>query len=95
VYAVVASLVSTLIAPLGEVADTMSRSATDMPPEVRQVFEWVSANPSLFMAADFMIRLFVGAVVATLGGMLGAAFFRNDVPPALGGPIQPPPLPPL
>ena len=25
---------------------------------------------------------------------LGAAFFRNDVPPALGGPSEPPPLPP-
>ena len=29
-----------------------------------------------------------------IGGLLGAAFFRNDVPPALGGPSEPPPLPP-
>jgi hypothetical protein len=38
--------------------------------------------------------LFTGVVFATLGGVLGAAFFRNDVPPALGGPTDPPPLPP-
>jgi len=38
--------------------------------------------------------LFVGSLFSTLGGVMGAAFFRNDVPPALGGPIQPPPLPP-
>jgi hypothetical protein len=35
--------------------------------------------------------LFVGSIFSTLGGLLGAVFFRNDVPPALGGP---PPLPP-
>ena len=31
--------------------------------------------------------------LATIGGMVGAAYFRKDVPPALGGPIHPPPLP--
>jgi hypothetical protein len=70
----------------------MTRSTTDLPPEVRQALEWVSANPSLSLAFDFFVRLFIGSIVATLGGMLGAAFFRNDMPPALGGPI--PPLPP-
>jgi hypothetical protein len=42
----------------------------------------------------FVVMLFCGVVFATLGGVLGAAFFRNDVPPALGGPGEPPPLPP-
>ena len=95
VYFLVAAAVSAVMAPLGEFTDAMTRSRTDMPPEVRQVFEWVSANPSLALVFDFFARLFVGSIVATVGGMLGAAFFRNDVPPALGGPVQPPPLPPM
>jgi hypothetical protein len=96
VYLFVASTVSALMAPLQEeVTGAMSRSTTDMPPEVRQALEWVTANPSLSLAFDFFVRLIVGSIVATLGGMLGAAFFRNDVPPALGGPVLPPPLPPM
>jgi Family of unknown function (DUF5518) len=95
VYFLVASAVSALMAPLAEFTGAMTRSRTDMPAEVRQVFEWVSANPSLALIFDFFMRLFVGSIVAAVGGMLGAAFFRNDVPPALGGPIPPPPLPPM
>ena len=40
-----------------------------------------------------LIFLVVASVLATLGGMVGASYFRKDVPPALGGPINPPPLP--
>jgi hypothetical protein len=39
-----------------------------------------------------VIYLCVGTVFSAIGGALAGAFFRNDVPPALGGPIAPPPL---
>jgi hypothetical protein len=37
--------------------------------------------------------LLVGSLAAAMGGAVGASYFRKDVPPALGGPIQPPPIP--
>jgi hypothetical protein len=39
----------------------------------------------------FLGFLIIGAIFSTLGGLLGASFFKNDVPPALGGPAAPPP----
>jgi len=34
-----------------------------------------------------------GSLFAAVGGAIGAAYFKKDVPPALGGPINPPPIP--
>jgi hypothetical protein len=96
VWMIVAGLVSAVMAPLEEqFAEEMIRSAADAPPEVRRLIEWVNANAGVAAAMGFVGQLFAGAIFGTLGGALGAAFFRNDAPPALGGPIQPPPLPPL
>jgi uncharacterized membrane protein YeaQ/YmgE (transglycosylase-associated protein family) len=96
VWMVVAAAVGAVLAPLQEqLADEMIRTAADAPPEVRRMIEWINANAGFAVAIGFLGRLVGGAIFATLGGVLGAAFFRNDVPPALGGPIQPPPLPPL
>ena len=95
VYLLVSILGSVALAPLREgfVGD-FARSTRDMPPEARQMLEMLAANPSIGFVFGFVMMLFAGAVFATLGGVLGAAFFRNDVPPALGGPTEPPPLPP-
>jgi hypothetical protein len=57
--------------------------------------ESVGRSSSLRYTLNFFLLLCAGAIFSTLGGVLGAAFFRNDVPPALGGPIEPPPLPPM
>jgi hypothetical protein len=65
-----------------------------MPPDARAALESIGANSPVGYAFNFFVLLCGGAIFSTLGGMLGATFFRNDVPPALGGPIQPPPLPP-
>jgi len=95
VYLIVSILANMLLAPLrdGFVGD-FTRSTRDLPPEARQMLEMLAANPSIGHVFGFVMMLFAGAVFATLGGVLGAAFFRNDVPPALGGPGEPPPLPP-
>jgi hypothetical protein len=58
------------------------------------MFESFGASSSLRFTLGFVVFLCVGAIFSTLGGVLGAAFFRNDVPTALGGPPPPPPLPP-
>lgn len=95
VYVVVSVVVNALMAPLQrQLASQIARSTRDIPPEVQRLLESVGANSSLTYVFGFVMMLFVGAIFATLGGVLGAAFFRNDVPPALGGPSEPPPLPP-
>lgn len=93
VWLIAALALSALVRPLQEgMAEMVLRSAPDMPPEVRTVFEGLGGASSwVEYVLSFVLRLFVGSLVSTIGGLLGAAFFRNDVPPALGGP---PPLPP-
>lgn len=64
----------------------------DIPPEVADLIQAMGeAGPGVLYAAMFFMFLCVGSVFSTIGGALAGAFFRNDVPPALGGPIAPPP----
>jgi len=95
VWLLVSIIVNTALAPLqeGVVAD-FTRNTRDLPPEVRTMLETFASNPSIGYVFGFVLVLIAGAIFATLGGILGAAFFRNDVPPAIGGPSEPPPLPP-
>ena len=95
VWLIVSITVNLALAPLreGALAD-FTRNARDLPPEVARMLETLGANPSIGLIFGFVMFLFAGSIFATLGGILGAAFFRNDVPPALGGPPEPPPLPP-
>jgi hypothetical protein len=90
--------IDVVMGPLQErLLSSVLESNADMPPEVRDWLENMadrSAGP-LRYAAGFMFHLIAGVVFATLGGILGATFFwRDGVPPALGGPPPPPPIPP-
>jgi len=81
-----------LFAPLrNQLAQAVLRSTPDIPPDVRAVLDNIGSSTALWTTVSFVLLLFVGSIFSTLGGLLGAVFFRNDVPPALGGP---PPLPP-
>ena len=81
-----------LFEPLrNQLSQAVLRSTPDMPPEVRAVLDNIGSSTALWTTTSFILLLFVGSIFSTLGGLLGAVFFRNDVPPALGGP---PPLPP-
>jgi hypothetical protein len=71
-----------------------------MPPEVQQMIEAMESGGlggDAFNIAgavvSFVLSLCVVSVLSTIGGMVGAAYFKKDVPPALGGAIPPPPLP--
>lgn len=96
VWLVVASIVSVVLAPVQEQMITaVTRNARDMPPEIR---EWLDqmAGTEPSAAGTFVwfgVRLVLGSVFASIGGAIGASYFRKDVPPALGGPVEPPQLP--
>lgn len=69
------------------------RNARDVPPEIQELLQSVEAGQMGGNILGFVMFLIIGSILATIGGMAGAAYFRKDVPPALGGPITPPPLP--
>lgn len=92
VWLVVSLALRALFAPLQQrLAGMILRGTPDMPPEVRTIFENIGSNPGLEFVVGFVLMLCAGSIMSTIGGLLGAMFFRSDVPPALGGP---PPLPP-
>ena len=96
VWLVISLAVDVALAPLQRrVLGEIVRTARDMPPEARAFLRSMAAGGSPFRYVfGFALMLFLGTPFAALGGVLGAAFFRPDVPPALGGPIPPPPTPP-
>ena len=96
VWLVVATVINLVMAPFqSAMLEAVTRNARDVPPEIR---EWLdsmaNAEPS-FVANLFWfgIMLIIGSAFAALGGALAATYFRRDVPPALGGPMMPPPMP--
>jgi len=98
VWLIASMAVDTVMGPLQErFLANMLENAADMPPEARAWLESVSrsgAGPFRYVLG-FMFQMFVGLVFGALGGLLGALFFwRDNAPPALGGPQTPPPLPP-
>jgi hypothetical protein len=65
-------------------------ASPDMPAGARV---WIDALAGPFLyALGFAFQLVIGTGAAAIGGLLGAAWFRKDVPPALGG--APPPITP-
>jgi hypothetical protein len=98
VGAVVLLLISTALSPLSERFLEMARNVPDMPPEVQEVFQAIESRRYggalgfIGGVVSFLFTLCVISILSTVGGMVGAAYFRKDVPPALGGPSTPPPL---
>jgi hypothetical protein len=95
IWLVLALALDVVMAPLQErVIGEMLQGAQNMPPEAREWLEMVasrSASPLRYVVG-LAFHLF-GAVFAALGGLLAVAFSKRDLPPALGGPMAPPPLP--
>jgi hypothetical protein len=76
-------------------AEAMVQRSQAMPPEAREWFEAMASrsNSPARLVVGFILQLCAGMLFAPIGGMLGALFFKKDVPPALGGTPTPPPLP--
>jgi len=97
IWLLASTVVDLLVAPLQQsAADFMLRSATDVPPEVREWLENIGNSASLpaRMIVGFFFQLFVAAPFAALGGLLGAAVFaRSATPPSMQPPVTPQPPP--
>jgi hypothetical protein len=94
VWLVTARVLDLLLSPIVEpFIREVARNAADMPPEARAWLEALTSQGPRYLA-NFAFMLLAGAIFATLGGLIGGVYFRADVPPALGGPVPPPPLPP-
>jgi hypothetical protein len=95
VWIPVALAVSALLSPLQQLfAGAILNNARDLPPEAREYLEgWGQSSSVLQFVFGFMMQFFMGGLFGAVGGVLGAMFFRKDVPPALGGTYVPP-LPP-
>jgi len=82
-------------APLQEqMIQRLLEGPIELPPEVRIAIEQNrgAGSRALGMMVGFVMHLMAGMIFATAGGLLGASLlWRDNVPPALGGP---PPLPP-
>jgi hypothetical protein len=83
VYAVVSLPLNLLLGPvqqraLAQVLD----SIRDVPPELRDTFSNMggTAVTAIGVLVGFVMMLFVGAIFATVGGLLGAVFFKNKTP---------------
>jgi len=98
VWLVASLALDVVLGPLQErLLSTVLQSSADMPPEVREWLEGMADDRggAIRYVAGFMFHLIAGLIFATLGGLLGAMiFWREGVPPALGGPPPPPPIPP-
>ena len=86
VYVVIAVPTAIVIAPIQRelMARLMDRLG-DVPPQFRAYANQSGATSVAFMIIDFVMRLFLGALFSTLGGLLGAAIVAKKTPPAQPG----------
>ena len=95
VWLPIAVVVDAMMAPLQQAfIGSILSNARDMPPEAREVLEGLGQPASGFRyVVGFILQFFAGGVFGAIGGVIGAMFFRKDVPPALGGTYVPQPPP--
>jgi hypothetical protein len=92
VWLIVSIPITAAMVPLqSRMAQRVLRDASNMAPELRAVFENMSAGPAIGIGLVFFffIMLFVSTLFGMLGGLFGALMFRK-APPA----VVPPPIPP-
>ncbi|RMF75909.1 MAG: hypothetical protein D6738_02645 [Acidobacteria bacterium] len=102
-FAVVASVVATVIQSLmpsadpAQVLEMLESQGTEVPPFVRSLLESMGggAGFGVRLVFTFAVDLVLGAIFATIGGLLGGMFFKHE--PATAGPApgSPPPAPGL
>lgn len=82
VYLVVSIPIAFLIAPMERVLMERISSSGNMPPEFRE-YARTYVGGGVGVAIGFAVMLVVGSIFSTLGGLLGAMFFRKEAPSAL------------
>jgi len=87
-------VVAVVLGPFQQaIIEEIVRNATDMPPEAREVLENMGDRGVGGYFLFFFVQLVGGSIFAAIGGLVGAMYFKKEVPPALGGNWVPP-LPP-
>jgi len=92
VWIPIAVALALLLGPLQRAFfEEFARNARDMPPEAREFLENMGGGgTAVGTVFGFIFQLFAGAIFAAIGGVLSAAYFKKEVPPALGGDWVPP-----
>ena len=81
VYLIVKIPIDLVAGPIErEMLRRVLEEANNIPPEFRRMMS-SRAGLGVGMAIGFVFMLFVGAIFSTLGGLLGAVFFRKPLPP--------------
>jgi hypothetical protein len=95
VWLPIVAVLATVIGPVQEaLIEEFLRNARDIPPELRDALENMESSGSFGQFVFlFFFQLFIGTIFAAIGGIIGAMYFKKEVPPALGG-TWVPPLPP-
>ena len=101
VYLVLSIPITFLVAPMErQIVQRVLENSGNMPPEFREMLERYSggdvrvtlAAHAVRLTVSLIVMLFLGAIFSTLGGLLGAVFFRKPQPPAVID--VPPSMPP-
>lgn len=95
VWLPIAIAIALVLGPFQQrVLEEIARNARDIPPETREILENLGGNGTVIGTVfGLVFQLFAGTIFAGIGGVLSAAYFKKEVPPALGGDWVPP-LPP-
>ncbi len=98
IYALVSLPVQFITAPIRRrVFQGFMDSAADMPPEFREYLDGFAAADGgigaifIGLLVSFPFILILGSVFSTIGGLLGALFFKRNTPP-VPATAPPPPL---
>jgi hypothetical protein len=97
VKTVIAIPIALLIGPMQFQAMRGVLENAELPPEARQALEAFasSGGASAFLIfVGFAFSLVIDSIFGTLGGMLGALYFKKNVPPAAPPPVPPSGFPP-
>jgi hypothetical protein len=82
IYLVLSVPITFLIAPMQrQVLERLMDRVNNVPPEFREFMDRSVAGPLSF-AINFVLMLMLGAIFSTIGGLLGAVFFRKGLPPS-------------
>jgi hypothetical protein len=88
IFLVLSIPITLVMAPMQRVMIERVIESGRMPPEFREL-AGSYAGGLVGLIVGFVFQLVAGAIFATLGGLLGAAIFKKQLPPgATDGPIQ-------
>ena len=82
VYLAISIPLNILIAPIErEMVNRFVERLGTLPPEFRDYANRSGAFGAVMIVVDFVVRIFIGAIFSTIGGLLGAVMFAKKRPP--------------